>query len=110
MPAMPKSPPELVARFAACLPDDPSVTRRPMFGYPSATVGGHMFASLFRDDVVVRLPTAEVAGGLPFEPMPGRAMSGYTILPAAVAADPDALRSWLERAFRAASELPPKRA
>lgn len=109
MPDFSKSPPELAERFAAALPDDPSITRRPMFGWPSATVGGHMFASLHRDAVVVRLPPDQVPGGREFEPMPGRAMGGYTVLPAEAAADADALRPWLERAFRAAAALPPKR-
>jgi hypothetical protein len=109
MPTSEKSQPELVARFAACLPDDASITRRPMFGWPSATVGGHMFASLFHDAVVVRLPPSEVPQGFQFEPRPGRPMTGYSVLPAADAADPAALRSWLERAFRAAEALPPKR-
>jgi hypothetical protein len=108
MPRFEKSPPELVERFGACLPEDTTIRRRPMFGYPSATVGGHMFASLFRDAVVVRLPPGEVPGGLPFEPMPGRTMTGYVVLPAGVADDPAALRDLLDRAFRAAAERPPK--
>jgi hypothetical protein len=112
--AFTKSPPELVEAFAASLPDEAGVRRRPMFGYPSATVGGHMFASLFRDRVVVRLPPAELAellaqpGAHAFEPMPGRAMTGYGVLPPEVAADPGALRDWLARAHRAAASLPPK--
>ncbi|HYO43307.1 MAG TPA: TfoX/Sxy family protein [Candidatus Limnocylindrales bacterium] len=103
-----KAPPELVDRFGACLPEDPAVKRRPMFGWPSATVGGHMFASLFRDAVVVRLPPDAVPGGLPFQPMPGRTMTGYVVLPQDAAIDTVALRGWLDLAFRAAAELPPK--
>lgn len=104
-----KSPPELAERFAAALPDDPAIRRRPMFGWPSATVGGHMFASLFRDAVVVRLPPGEVPDGRPFEPMPGRAMTGYVVLPSEASADADGLRPWLQQAFEAASALPPKK-
>ena len=103
-----KSPADLVERFGAALPDDPSVKRRPMFGWPSANVGGHMFASLHRDAVVVRLPPSDVPGGVPFEPMPGRQMAGYTILPADQAGDLSLLAGWLDRAFRAAAALPPK--
>jgi hypothetical protein len=108
------SPEALAETFAACLPDEPGVVRRKMFGWPSATTGGHMFASLHRAAIVVRLPPAEMAellalpGARPFEPMPGRAMSGYGVLPPELNADRPAVRGWIERAYRAAASLPPK--
>lgn len=109
-----KSPPELAEAFAACLPDSPDIIRRLMFGWPSATVGGHMFACLHRDTVVVRLPGGELAellalpGAREFEPMPGRPMRGYGVLPREAVVDRTALRAWLARAHRGAVALPPK--
>ena len=108
------SPESLAETFAACLPDEPGIMRRKMFGWPSATVGGHMFASLHREAIVVRLPTAEMAellalpGARPFEPMPGRVMTGYGVLPPGLLADRSAVRGWIARAHRAAAALPPK--
>ena len=38
---------------------------------------------------------------MPFEPMPGRPMTGFYSLPKAVVADDDALHGWLDRAWQA---------
>jgi len=65
---------------------------------------------------VLRLPESELAefmaqaGARPFEPMPGRAMTGYAVAPAALLADKAKLSHWLERSFEAAAKLPPKEA
>src|SRR5436190_7564960 len=77
MPSFTKSPPELVARFGEILERYPDATRKPMFGYPAAFVGGNMATGLFADRWVVRLPDGEIAeaksaGAEPFEPMPGK--------------------------------------
>ncbi|MEO5939408.1 MAG: hypothetical protein ABIZ72_00810, partial [Candidatus Limnocylindrales bacterium] len=61
MPSMSKSPPALVERFAAVLDGFPQATRKKMFGYPAAFVGGNLATSLFADRWVVRLPDEEVA-------------------------------------------------
>jgi len=44
-----------------------------------------------------------------FEPMPGRAMREYVVLPPEVAADADATRQWIERAADYVRTLPPKK-
>ncbi len=111
-----KSPPELVERFeagTAVFLAEPGVRRRQMFGYPACFADGHMFTSLFRDRWVVRLPDdalAELAalGGSGFEPMPGRPMRGYALLPSDLA-DPYAAHPWLVRALAHARTLPPKK-
>jgi TfoX/Sxy family transcriptional regulator of competence genes len=85
-----------------------------MFGYPAAfAANGHMFTGLHEDRWVIRLPAearAELAaaGGTPFEPMPGRPMREYLVLPAAVVADPGALAPWLERSLEYTAALPAK--
>ncbi|MFN2483699.1 MAG: TfoX/Sxy family protein [Candidatus Limnocylindria bacterium] len=110
---MAKSPPELVERFHATLAAFPEAERRQMFGYPAAFRGGNMFTSLFESRWVIRLPEdarTELAdqGGEQFEPMPGRPMTGYLLLPPRIVDDDKALRGWVERALAHAAALPPK--
>jgi TfoX/Sxy family transcriptional regulator of competence genes len=109
-----KSSPELVARFQDALPDDPRVERRSMFGYPAAFVGGNMFAGLHEERCVLRLDDARRAallaepGARAFEPMPGRMMREYVVVPSRLVAERGALMKWLAEAFRYARALPPK--
>jgi TfoX/Sxy family transcriptional regulator of competence genes len=111
---MPKSPPDLVARFATATEGIPGIERRKMFGYPAAFVNGNLVTGLFGDGWHVRLPEdqqAEIlaAGGRTFEPMAGRAMRGYVMLPADVLDDDRALATWLDRAVAFGQTLPPKK-
>ena len=113
MKAWKKTSPELVAVFDKALPESPSVTRRPMFGYASAFVNGNMFAGTFQDAIVVRLTESDrvallkVKGAAPFEPM-GRRMKEYVVVPASIVATPKALCAWIERGHRYALGLPAK--
>ena len=114
MPAFDKSPAELVERFSAVIDARPEVTVRKMFGYPAAFVNGNMTTGLFGSNWFVRLSEADAAelagqGGGPFEPMPGRPMRGYTLLPSALADDPETAGAWVDRAIRHVGSLPPKR-
>ena len=96
-----KSPQALVALFDACLPNEPGVERRRMFGYPCAFVNGNLACGLHQDHVLVRLPEARRAELLAktaarvFEPMPGRPMREYLLVPPDVVVDPAALGAWL---------------
>lgn len=109
-----KSPDDLIALFHAALPDDPSVQRRKMFGYPSAFVGGNLFAGLHQENVIVRLAEKDrVAaigkqGARLFEPMTGRPMREYIVLPESALADRGTLAAWLQRGLGYAAPLPPK--
>lgn len=114
MPSFTKSPPALVERFGSILGEFPDAQRRPMFGYPAAFVGGNMATSLFADRWVVRLPPAEIdaavaAGAEPFEPMAGRRMSGFVVVPRPDVDDDAAIRRWIERGVAFAGSMPPKR-
>jgi hypothetical protein len=85
-----------------------------MFGYPAGFVNGQMFTGIFASSWFVRLPDTEreelaAAGGTPFEPMPGRAMREYLVLPPEAAADPAAAEPWVERALAYVEKLPPKK-
>lgn len=108
-----KTPPELAAKFDRAAPKDQRVVRKPMFGYPALYLGGNMFAGTFQDKVVARLSetdraTALKAGAKPFEPMPGRPMKEYVVVPAAEVGKPAALAKWIERARSYAETLPVK--
>ena len=113
MPSFSKAPPELIERFAAILEGFPDAARRKMFGYPAAFVGGNMATGLFADTWVVRLPASEIeaakaAGAGSFEPMPGKPMKAFVVIPAADVADDEAIRAWVERGIAFAASLPAK--
>ena len=108
-----KTPPQLVATFDKAAPKDPRVVRKPMFGYPALFLNGNMFAGTFQDKIVARLPEADrekaIKNGVKlFEPMPGRPMKEYIVIPATDVGTPAALASWIERARRHAETLPAK--
>src|SRR5262245_45706790 len=107
------TPADVTKAFDAALPDDPRLERRKMFGFPAGFVGGKMFAGTFGESVVVKLPEAERAraleqGASSFEPMPGRVMREYVVVPPPALADGAALRGWVQRAFDYVAALPPK--
>ena len=85
-----------------------------MFGYASAFVNGNMFAGTFQEAIVVRLAEDDRAallklkGAAPFEPMKGRPMKEYVVVPASIVATPKALGSWIERGHRYVLGLPAK--
>jgi TfoX/Sxy family transcriptional regulator of competence genes len=113
MPTFDKSPAELVEQFTAVVALRPAASIRKMFGYPAAFVNGNLATGLHQTNWFVRLPETDStelrsAGGGPFEPMPGRAMRGYTVLPAAIAEDAGAAGAWVDRAIDHVSTLPPK--
>src|SRR5437868_7597622 len=110
---MPKPSEQAKAAFLKLVPPDPTVTTRPMFGNLSAFVNGNMFSGLFGDDLFVRVSDTEQAkirkqGGRAFEVMPGRAMTGYVLVPPGWQKKPDATRSLIVAALTWSKALPPK--
>jgi TfoX/Sxy family transcriptional regulator of competence genes len=110
---MPKPSDQAKAAFQRIVPPDPAVTTRPMFGNLAAFVNGNMFCGLFGEDLFVRLSEDDNAklrrqGGKPFEPMPGRAMSGYVIVPAGWKLKPASAQPWIETALTWSRHLPAK--
>jgi TfoX/Sxy family transcriptional regulator of competence genes len=108
-----KSPQELIDAFEAAMPGAPAV-KRPMFGYPCGFVNGNMFTGLFADKMFVRLPEDSRAelmgiGGSTFEPMPGRPMRDYVVIPGEIIAKPAELKSWVAKALRYGDSLPAKK-
>jgi len=89
---------------------------RSMFGCPCGFLGGNMFMGLFGDQLFLRLSEDDRVmllaeeGAEPFDPMGGRPMREYVVVPAAWLegdADND-LRAWIAKSARYAKTLPPK--
>ena len=102
-------------RFRSLLPEDARVTIRPMFGNISAFVNGNMFAGLFGNDIFVRLSDKnrqellEEEGASLLEPMKGKPMKEYVVIPKTWQNKPDTIRLWLSRSLDWTSKLPPKK-
>ena len=91
------------------------MTRKKMFGYPCAWVGGNMATGLFSTSWWVRLAPDRLAAvlasgeGRGFEVMPGRPMKGYAALSDADVADDARIEAWVAEALAYTATLPPKR-
>ncbi len=90
-------------------------TKRMMFGAPVYFVNSNMFAGVHEDTIFVRLSEAdreEVLSSFdeaaPFEPMAGRFMKEYVVLPEAVYNDEQEFIVWLDRSHQYVASLPPK--
>ena len=108
---VPKPSEEAKAAFSKIVPDEPAVTLKPMFGQLSAFVNGNMFCGIFGEELMVRLPEAEIAtvkkqGGRDFEPMAGHKMGGYVIVPGNWRAKPPT--ALIKRALEVTRKMPAK--
>ncbi len=65
---------------------EPGVTEGQMFGNPVLKVGGKVFAGLWEEQLVVKVPAARVqeliasGKGSPFAPMEGRTMKEWVLV------------------------------
>ena len=104
-----KTPPELAATFDKAAPKDPKIVRKPMFGYPALFLNGNMLAkakaAYFREWPDGRARALK-AGAKQFEPMPGRPMKEYVVVPTTDVAKPAALARWIAQAHAYATTLP----
>jgi hypothetical protein len=102
------------AWFDQLLPDAPGVTRQPMLGNVAGFIEGQMFLALLGDRIAVRLgpigreKLLEIDGTAPFEPMPGRPLREYVVLPEAWRNRPTEAEAWVRRSMEYASALPEK--
>ena len=91
-----KSPDELVATFESVMPDAPAVMRK-MFGFPAAFVHGNLFMGLHQENMILRLPEEHrtellaIEGASLLEPMPGRPMREYVVVPLSIVQNPEKL-------------------
>jgi TfoX/Sxy family transcriptional regulator of competence genes len=116
MPKWSKSSAGLVETFSAAVKPLQGAEQRKMFGYPCAFFNGHMFAGLHQENMILRLDPPDRAeflslpGARAFEPMAGRPMREYVVVPPEIVASPSALAPWLEKAVSYAGALPEKTA
>ncbi len=93
----------------------PGAQSRKTFGYPASFIDGKMFAGLYDDYLILRLSPDDLAaflkieGARPFEPMPGRSMGGYAVVPPSILNSAQALTEWTGKAFDYAKSLPAKK-
>jgi len=103
-----KAAPELVARFEELAELVPDSERKLLFGCPSCMAGGYLFFGVHTVGLFVKLPpdAAEellAEGGTPFEPMPGRSMGNFYVLPEGDVTD------WVRRSHDYVRTLPAKK-
>jgi len=112
---IPRANDETKAFFRSVVPDDAAVKVRPMFGNEAAFVNGNMFMGLYGSGMFVRLPEdddrsefLEREGTSLFEPMKGRPMKEYVMIPQEWVGNADAVRPWVARSLKWAGRLPKK--
>jgi len=103
-----------IKTFEQIVPDLAGVERRKMFGYPVAFINGNMFMGVHGDSIMLRLGEADrksfliLKNAKLFEPVPGRFMKEYVVMPEWMIADSAIVRSWIEKSFEFVSGLLPK--
>jgi TfoX/Sxy family transcriptional regulator of competence genes len=95
------------------MPVAPAIMRK-MFGFPAGFIHGNMFMGLHQENMILRLPEQSrtkllaVGGAKVFEPMPGRPMPEYVVVPLSIVHDPEQLSQWVSKALEYATSLKPK--
>ena len=108
------APPLAVKAFETVTSGLAGAEPRKMFGYSCVFAKGNMFAGLHESGMVLRLPEEQRAeflrlkGAEPFEPMPGRVMREYVVVPRILLNEPGQLREWVEKSLAYVSSLPTK--
>ena len=93
-----------------------NVKKRKMFGCPAYFVNDNMLAGVFQDVIFMRLSEAdriEIRSGydeaIPFEPIKGRIMKEYVVLPETLYNNSEKFQEWLNRSYQFVSSLPVKK-
>ena len=113
---IPRSSKESEDFFRSVLPEKAQVTLRPMFGNLAGFAGGKMFAGVYGDDIFVRLSEEEGSellkndGASTFEPMKGRKMKEYVVVPKSWRTQPAKVKPWVARSLVWSSKLPARKA
>ncbi len=110
-----KAPAELVEFITEKIKNIKSDYKK-MFGYPAYFINGNMFVGVHGDKLFLRLSDADIANITKnhpdvnaFEPMPGRAMKGYVVLPKSFYTNDSLFEEWLGKSINYVSSLPPKK-
>jgi len=109
-----KADPQIVSLFDDIAPGtERGVEKRKMFGYPCRFLNGNMFMGVHNNNIFLRLSEKDRTdfvrmGGRAFEPMPGRIMKEYVVVPKGMMKSPG-LKDWIERSLTYASSISPKK-
>jgi TfoX/Sxy family transcriptional regulator of competence genes len=110
------APPDAVVVFEGATSGLPGAEPRKMFGYSCVFARGNMFAGLHEAGMILRLSEEQrteflrLKGAKQFEPMPGRVMREYVVVPKVLLnASPEKLRVWVEKSLVYVSSLPAKK-
>lgn len=85
-----------------------------MFGYPAAFENGYLFAGLFENRMILKLPAdsrselLKLPGAARFEPASGRTMGEFAVVPPLLSRNRARLKPWLESAYAYVKSFPPK--
>jgi len=82
---------------------------RQMFGYPVHFIRGNMFSGLFGDSLFIRLPESRRDDLDPLEPMPGRPMKAYSVIPRKIYSNRGSFAKIVSEAAAYARSLPEKK-
>ena len=90
--------------FERVMEEIPNAERKERYGYLCLFRRGSLTAGLHSAGLFVRLSEEDRKqlidmGGMPFEPLPGKVMPEYVIVPATFATEPKELRKWIDRAM-----------
>lgn len=109
-----KAPPELIS-FLDITMETYTAERKMMFGFPVYFINGNMFMGLFEDQLFLRLGEEAVKSlqsqGDPLvclEPMKGRPMKNYVVIPEKLYRDQKVFREIVSSACDYAKTLKPK--
>ncbi len=109
-----KSPEELVNFLSKTMQGTPAEPRK-MFGFPCYFINGNMFIGAHQENLILRLSAKDRENILrqydeitAFEPMPGRAMKEYVVIPESLYLDKDIFPGLWQRAISYVTSLPPK--
>jgi DNA-binding transcriptional LysR family regulator len=103
----------LVEVFEAVMPGPPAAMRQ-MLGFPAGAVQGKIFMRLHQDDFILRLSEESraellaIKGARAFEPVPGRAVREWVVVPLSIIQDRDKLRGWVRKSLIYAQSLKAK--
>jgi TfoX/Sxy family transcriptional regulator of competence genes len=107
--------PDLIEFLSTCLAPFPCNLKR-MFGGIAFFANGNMFAGAHQDSIFIRLSEKDRKGLMaghdevvPFEPMPGKKMKEYVVLPESIYSDRAEFDGWLQKSFCFAALLPQKK-
>jgi TfoX/Sxy family transcriptional regulator of competence genes len=103
-----------IETFEKILPDFPGVEKRKMFGYPVVFVNNNMYMGVHGNSIILRLPENDRKEFLKlklthlFEPMPGKPMKEYVVIPDWMFSETSILNDWIDKSFEYVTLLPSK--